>query len=334
MKRREFITLLGGVAAWPVAAMAWPLAARAQQPAMPVIGFLDPTSPDMYADRLRAFRQGLKDTGYVERENVAIEHRWAENQIDRLPELATELVRRQVAVITTGGGPTAPLAAKAATTTIPIVFAVGEDPVRLGLVASLNRPGGNLTGINFFNTELTAKRLELLREVVPGAARVAVLVNPTIAANTESVVRDVGAAARAVGLQIQVLNAGTSREIEAVFAAFVRERPDALLVSGDAFFASRRVQLALLAARHALPGSYASRQFAEAGGLMSYGSNIADAYRQLGVYTGRILKGAKPADLPVVQASKIEFVINALTARVLGLTVPDKLLVAADEVIE
>jgi len=329
VRRREFITLLGG------AACAWPLAVRAQQPpAMPVIGLLNPLWPDSLGDRLRAFRQGLKDTGYVEGENVAIEYRWAENQIDRLPELATELVRRQVAVITTGGGPTAPLAAKAATTTIPIVFAVGEDPVRLGLVASLNRPGGNLTGINFFNTELTAKRLELLREVVPGAARVAVLVNPTIAANTESVVRDVGAAARAVGLQIQVLNAGTSREIEAVFAAFVRERPDALLVSGDAFFASRRVQLALLAARHALPGSYASRQFAEAGGLMSYGSNIADAYRQLGVYTGRILKGAKPADLPVVQASKIEFVINALTARLLGLTMPDKLLVAADEVIE
>jgi putative ABC transport system substrate-binding protein len=324
--RREFITLLGGAAA------AWPLAARAQQ--MPVIGFLDPTSPDMYADRLRAFRQGLKDTGFVERENVAIEHRWAENQIDRLPELATDLVRRQVAVITTGGGPTAPLAAKAATTTIPIVFAVGEDPVRLGLVDSLNRPGGNLTGINFFNTELTAKRLELLREVVPGAARVAVLVNPTIAANTESVVRDVGAAARAVGLQIQVLNASTSREIEAAFAAFVRERPDALLVSGDAFFASRRVQLALLTARHALPGSYASRQFAEAGGLMSYGSNIGDAYRHLGVYTGRILKGAKPADLPVVQASKIELVINALTARVLGLTVSPQLLARADEVIE
>src|SRR6516165_332159 len=320
MKRREFVTLLGGAAAWP-------LAARAQQQvAMPVVGFLDPTSPDMYADRLRAFHQGLKDAGYVERENVAIEHRWAENQIDRLPELAIELVRRQVAVITTGGGPTAPLAAKAA--------AVGEDPVRLGLVASLNRPGGNLTGINFFNTELTAKRLELLREVVPGAARVAVLVNPTSATNTESVVRDARAAARAVGLQIQVLNASTSHEIEAAFAAFVRERPDALLVSGDAFFASRRVQFALLAARHALPGSYASRQFAEAGGLMSYGSNIADAYRQLGVYTGRILKGTKPADLPVVQASKIELVINALTARVLGLTVSPQLLARADEVIE
>src|SRR5262245_24692600 len=325
MRRRDFITLLGG------AAVAWPLSARAQQPAMPVIGFLDPTSPDMYADRLRAFRQGLKDTGY---ENVAIEHRWAENQIDRLPELATELVRRQVAVIITGGGPTAALAAKAATTTIPIVFAVGEDPVRLDLVASLNRPSGNLTGINFFNAELTSKRLELLREVVPGAARVAVLVNPTIATNTESAVRDAGAAARAVGLQIQVLNASTSLEIEAVFAAIVRERPDALLVSGDAFFASRRVQFALLAARHTLPASYASRQFAEAGGLMSYGSNIADAYRQLGVYTGRILKGTKPADLPVVQASKIELVINALTARVLGLTVSPTLLARADEVIE
>ena len=288
----------------------------------------------MYADRLRAFRQGLKDTGYVEGENVAIEYRWAENQIDRLPALAAELVRRRVAVIAATGGVTSTFAAKEATTTIPIVFAVGEDPVRLGLVASLNRPSGNLTGINFFNTELTAKRLELLREVVPGAARVAVLVNPTIAANTESVVRDVGAAARAVGLQIQVLNASTSREIEAAFAAFVRERPDALLVSGDAFFASRRVQLALLTARHALPGSYASRQFAEAGGLMSYGSNIGDAYRHLGVYTGRILKGAKPADLPVVQASKIELVINALTARVLGLTVSPQLLARADAVIE
>src|SRR5262245_37684183 len=325
MRRRDFITLLGG------AAVAWPLSARAQQPAMPVIGFLDPTSPDMYADRLRAFRQGIKDTGYA---NVAIEHRWAEHQIDRLPELATELVRRHVAVIITGGGPTAALAAKAATTTIPIVFAVGEAPVRLDLVASLNRPGGNLTGINFFNAELTAKRLELLREVVPGADRVAVLVNPTIATNTESAVRDAGAAARAVGLQIQVLNASTDREIEAAFAAFVRERPDALLVSGDAFFASRRVQFALLAARHTLPASYASRQFAEAGGLMSYGSNIADAYRQLGVYTGRILKGAKPADLPVVQATKIELVINSLAARVLGLSVPPTLLARADEVIE
>jgi putative ABC transport system substrate-binding protein len=301
---------------------------------MPVIGFLGSPSPEGSEGRLAALRQGLADAGYVDGRNLTIEFRWAENRYDRMPMLVADLIQRKAAVIIAYGAINAALSAKAATTVTPIVFLNGSDPVKFGLVASLNRPGGNLTGINFFNTELTAKRLELLREVVPGAARVAVLVNPTIAANTESVVRDVGAAARAVGLQIQVLNAGTSREIEAVFAAFVRERPDALLVSGDAFFASRRVQLALLAARHALPGSYASRQFAEAGGLMSYGSNIADAYRQLGVYTGRILKGAKPADLPVVQASKIEFVINALTARVLGLTVPDKLLVAADEVIE
>ena len=327
MKRREFITLIGGTAAWP-------LAARAQQAALPVIGFLDSRAADAMTSRLGAFRQGLKELGFAEGENVSVVYRWAENRVDRLPELAAELVRRQASVIVTTGGPTTALAAKTATTTIPIVFLVGEDPVRLGLVASLNRPGGNLTGINFFNAELTAKRLELLREVVPGAARVAVLVNPTIATNTESVVRDAGAAARAVGLQIQVLNASTSGEIEAAFADFVRERPDALLVSGDAFFASRRVQFALLAARHALPGSYASRQFAEAGGLMSYGSNIADAYRQLGVYTGRILKGTKPADLPVVQASKIELVINALTARVLGLTVPPSLIARADEVIE
>ena len=326
MKRREFITLLGGAAAWPITA-------RAQQPAMPVIGYLDTRSPDAVTDRLRAFRQGLKDTGYVERENVGIEYRWAEGQYDRLPELAAELVRRPVTAIVATSTSSA-LAAKAATTTIPVVFLVPEDPVRLGLVASLARPGGNLTGINFFASELAAKRLELLRELVPGATRITVLVNPANATTTDAALRDAVPAARAIGLQIQVLNASTSREIEAAFAAFVRERPDALLVSGDAFFASRRVQLALLTARHALPGSYASRQFAEAGGLMSYGSNIADAYRQLGVYTGRILKGAKPADLPVVQASKIELVINALTARVLGLTVSPQLLARADEVIE
>ena len=317
MNRREFITLLGG------AAVAWPLAARAQQPAMPVIGFLDPRSPDtQLADQLRAFRQGLKDTGYVEGENVAIEYRWAEGQFDRLPALAAELVRRRVAVIATNGGAAAAFAAKAATTTIPIVFIVGEDPVRLGLVASLARPGGNLTGVNLVIGELTAKRLGLLRELVPGAARVAVLVNPANTANAETTLRDVEPAARAMGLQIQILKASTSREIEAAFATFVRERPDALFVGNDAFLTSRRVQLVHLATRHAIPATYAVRDFAEVGGLMSYGVNITDALRQVGVYAGRILKGAKPADLPVVQSSKFELVINAKTARMLGLTVP------------
>jgi putative ABC transport system substrate-binding protein len=269
MKRRDFITLIGGAAAWP-------LAARAQQPAMPVIGFLDIRSPDtMMEGRLRAFRQGLKDTGYVERENVAIEYRWAENQVDRLPALAAELVRK-VAVFVTAGGPVAALAAKAATTTIPIVFIVAEDPVRLGLVASLARPGGNLTGINIFTIELAAKRLELLRELVPGAARMAVLVT---AANAETTVRDVEAAARALGLQIQVFNVSTIREIDAAFATFARERPDALFVSGDPFLSGRRVQLAQLAAFHRLPATYALRDYAEAGGLMSYGPSIADAFR-------------------------------------------------------
>jgi putative ABC transport system substrate-binding protein len=326
-KRREFITLLGGAAAWP-------LAARAQQPAMLVIGFLGGTSPDTFADRVRAFRQGLKDTGYVEGENVAIEYRWAEGQFDRLPALAADLARRQVAVIVATGGITSAFAAKAATTIIPIVFGAGEDPVRLGLVASLARPGGNLTGINFVSTELEAKRLELLRELVPGAARVAVLVNPANATSTETTLRDVEPAARAMGLQIQVLNASTSREIDAAFATFARERPDAIFVGQEVFFVSRRVQLANLAARHAVPMTSGSRDIVEVGGLMSYGSNIADAHRQLGVYAGRILKGAKPADLPVVQSSKFELVINHQTARMLGLTVPDKLLVAADEVIE
>jgi putative ABC transport system substrate-binding protein len=326
-RRREFITLLGGAAAWPIAA-------RAQQkPVMPVIGFLHPTSPESNADRARGFRQGLKDTGYVEGGNVAIEYRYAENQIDRLPELAAELVRRRVAVIAAMGGPGSSFAAKAATAAIPIVFVVNEDPVRLGLVASLARPRGNLTRINTFGAELVAKRLGLLCELVPAAARVAVIVNPTGRA-AEATLQDVEGAARAMGLQIKVLNAGTSREIDVAFATLVRERPDALFVGGDGFLGSRRVQLANLAARHAIPAAFALRDYVEVGGLMSYGTNGTDAYRQAGVYAGRILKGAKPADLPVVQASKFELVINAQTARMLGLTVPDKLLATADEVIE
>jgi putative ABC transport system substrate-binding protein len=328
MRRRDFITALGGAAA------AWSFTAHAQQPAMPVIGFLDSRSSDALTERLRGFRQGLKETGHVEGENVAIEYRWAENQFDRLPALAADLVRRQVTVIATSGGVAAALAAKAATTTIPIVFTSADDPVRQGLVASLARPGGNLTGINFFNVELAAKQLELLRELVPATTRVAVLVNPASTMNTASILRDVEAAARAMRLQIQVLNASTSREIDAAFATFVRERPDALFVNGDSFLNVRRVQLALLAGRHGVPAIYSGREYAEAGGLMSYGSNITDAYRQMGVYVGRILKGAKPVDMPVMQASKFELVINAQTARMLGIAVPPSLLARADEVIE
>jgi len=324
MKRREFITLLGGAAAWP-------LAARAQQ-AMPVIGLLHPASPDTLAHRLRGFRQGLKETGFVEDENVAIEQRWAENQMDRLPELAAALVRRQVSVIAAFGS--AAFAAKAATTAIPIVFGVPEDPVRLGLVPSLAQPGGNVTGINWVTGELVAKRLELLHQLVPAAARVAVLANPADAAATQTTLREVTVAARAMGLQIQILNASTSREINAVFATFARERPDAIFVASDPFFQTRRVQFAALAAHHAIPAIYSSRDYPEVGGLMSYGANVTDAWRQTGAYAGRILKGTKPADLPVVQSSKFELVINAEIARMLGLTVPDKLLVAADEVIE
>jgi putative tryptophan/tyrosine transport system substrate-binding protein len=327
IQRREFITLLGGAAA------AWTLAARAPQPTMPVVGFLDLRSPDAMEGRLRGFRQGLRDTGNVEGDNVTIAYRWAENKVDRLPELVAELIRGRIAVIIASGGVAVAVAAKAATTTIPILFIVSEDPVRLGLVASLPRPSGNLTGVNFFNTELAAKQLELSRELLPRAARVAVFINPA-SATAETTLRDVEPAARAIGLQIQILRASTSQEIDTAFETFARERPDALFISNDAFLNSRRVQLVQLAAHHRVPAFYSGREYSEIGGLMSYGTNIADAYRQVGVYAGRILKGAKPADLPVVQSSKFELVINHQTARMLGLTVPDKLLALADEVIE
>src|SRR5262249_55039974 len=290
IERREFVALLGGAAA------AWPLAARTQQPTPPVIGFLEIRSPETITERLRAIRQGLKETGYVEGENIAIDYRWAE-QMERLPELAAQLVRRQVAVIVTTAGFATALAAKDATTTIPIVFGVTDDPVKHGLVASLARPGGNLTGVNLLSTELTAKRLDLLREMLPRASRIAVLVNPANTVNTQTTLREVEAAARAMGLQIQSFNASTSREIDAAFAAFGRERPDAVFVGQDAFYNGRRLQLANWASRHALPITSGSRDICEVGGLMSYGVNIVDAYRQEGVYTGRILKGAKPADL-------------------------------------
>ena len=327
LRRREFITLLGGAAA------TWPLAARAQQAAMPVIGFLHPASPDGNADRVRFFRQGLKEAGYDEGENAAVEYRWADNQPERLPALAVDLIRHRVAVIVTFG-PAAAFAAKAATTTIPVVFLVPEDPVRLGLVASLARPGANLTGINFFAAEVVAKRLELLRELVPDAARIAVLVDPAVPTSAESTEREAEEAARAMGLQIKMHAVKTGGDIDAVFASFGGERPDAVLAAISAFLVDRRVQLALQAMLHRLPATYALREFAEAGGLMSYGANLRDACRQVGVYAGRILKGTKPADLPVVQSSKFELVINHQTARMLGLTVPDKLLVGADEVIE
>ena len=326
--RRAFITLLGG------AAVAVPLAARAQQPAMPVIGFLDARFPDAMADRLRGLRQGLSETGYVEADSVTLLYRWAENKVDRLPEMAAELVRRRVAAIIASGGIAAILAAKAATATIPVIFIVSEDPVRLGLVKSLARPEGNLTGINFYNSELVAKQLELLRELVPQAAAVAAFANPASTNTFEITLRDNEPAARAMGLQVKLLRASTSWEIDAAFAGLASERPDALFVGNDAFFNSRRVQLVQLAAHNRLPAIYSGREYSEIGGLISYGTNIGDAYRQAGVYAGRVLKGAKSGDLPVLQSSKFELVINNQTARTLGLTVPDKLLVAADEVIE
>jgi len=325
-KRREFVTLLGGAAAWPVAA-------RAQQSGMPTIGLLDPRPSGTMEDLLRAFRQGLKDTGYVEGENVTIVYRFAEGQFDRLPELTADLLQRRVSVLFASVNAAA-LAAKAATATIPVVFIVSDDPVRRGLVSSLARPGGNLTGINFLTNELAGKRLELLRELVPGVARLAVLVNSGNAPSTETMLKDLEPAARAMGLQSQVLSASSSAEINVAFATFMRQRPDALFVNLDPLFTSRRVQLATLATRHAIPMTSGNRQITEAGGLMSYGASTTDAWRQAGVYSGRILKGAKPADLPVVQASKFELVINAETARMLGLTVSPSLLATADEVIE
>ena len=328
MQRREFITLIGG------AAVAWPVAARAQQPAMPVVGFVRDGSADANARYAAAFRKGLNETGYVEGQNVTVEYHWLEGQYDRLPALMADLVHRRVAVIATPGNTPGAVAAKAATATIPIVFSVGGDPVRLGLVASLARPGGNATGINFFVNELAAKRLRLLYDLVPKAVRVAVLVNPANTVLTEPTLREVQEAAPAIGLQIQILDASTIGEIDAAFATLARDRPDALFVTADSFFTSRRGQFATLAARDKIPATYSQRDFVAAGGLMSYGTDLADGFHQVGVYTGSILKGAKPAELPVLQSSKFVFVINLQTARALGIEVPPGLLSIADEVIE
>jgi putative tryptophan/tyrosine transport system substrate-binding protein len=328
MRRREFIALMGGAAA------AWPIAARAQQPALPVIGFVNAGSAEASAGYVAAFRKGLGENGYVEGRNVTVEYHWLEGQYDGLPALMADLVRRRVAVIATPAADAAAITAKAATATIPIVFGVGGDPVRLGLVASLARPGGNATGINFFTGELAAKRLELLHKLVPKAVRVAVLVNPANGPSTEATLRDVPEAARTIGLQIQVLNASTSEEIDAAFTTLARERPDALFVDPDGFFHSRRVQFATLAARDRIPAAYAARDTVAVGGLMSYGTNTADTFRQVGFYTGNILKGAKPADLPVTRPTRFEFVINLQTARALGIDVPPGLLAIADEVID
>jgi putative ABC transport system substrate-binding protein len=328
MRRREVIGLLSG------AAFGWPVAARAQQPALPVVGFINGGAPDTGARNVAAFRKGLSETGTVEGQNVSVEYHWLEGQYDRMPALVADLVRRQVAVIATPGSDLAALAAKAATATIPIVFGVSEDPVRRGLVASLAHPGGNATGINWFVQEVVAKRLRLLHDLVPKALRVAVLVNPTNISIAKSTLRDVQDAAPTIGLQIQILNAATIGEIDAAFASFAHERPDALFVGPDAFFSSRRVQFATLTARDKIPTAYTTRDAVEAGGLMSYGTDIADMFRQVGVYTGKILKGTKPADLPVLQSTKFEFVINLQTARALGIVVPPGVLSIADEVIE
>ena len=327
MQRREFITLLGGAAA------AWPLAARGQNPVMPLIGFLHVASAKPFAHIVAGFRQGLKESGFVEGQNVEIEFRWAEGQIDRLPEMAADLIHRRVAVLATGGGEASAFAAKAATSTIPIVFNIGNDPVQVGLVASLNRPGGNVTGVNILTTELETKRLGLLHEMVPTASIIAHLVNPNYPL-TKTNVSDFAAAARVMGLQIILVQASSESEISAAFAAILQKRAGALLVGADPFFNGRRNQIVALAASHALPSIYEQREFAAAGGLMSYGTSIADAYRQMGIYAGRILKGEKPADLPVVQSVKFELIINLKTAKTLGLTLPSGLLSIADEVIE
>jgi ABC-type uncharacterized transport system substrate-binding protein len=324
--RRNFIALLGAAAAWPIAV-------RAQQPAMPVIGYLNPGVPDVYADQLRAFRDGLKENGFVEGSTVAIDYHWAENKPERLPSLADQLVRRPVNVLTSVSAPAAVAAAKA-TTTVPTVFIVPEDPVRLGLVGSLARPGGNATGVNFFAAELAAKRLELLRALVPDAMRVAVLLNPAEPTIEAANRRDVEAAAAAMGLHLRIVNAGTIAELDAAFGALATDRPDALFISSGPFFADRSVQLAQLAARHAIPAIGSNRRFSQVGGLITYGTSLTDAHRQAGVYVGRILKGANPADLPVVQSTKFELVVNASTARMLGIGMPPALLATADEVIE
>jgi putative ABC transport system substrate-binding protein len=326
MERREFITLLGGTAAWP-------FAAGAQQAAMPVVGFLGTTTPDDFADRVAAFREGLKQAGYIEGQNVVVEYHWPEGNYDRLPTLAADLVRRQVAVIAAVGGEPSPLAAKAATATIPIVFSIGGDPVRLGLVASLNRPGGNITGVNFFQSELGAKRLGLLHELVPNATVIGMLVNPTFA-DAETHARDAKDAAIPLGLQIHVVRARTVDDFDAAFAALAQQKINALLLANDAFFLSERRKLIALAARYAIAAIYFWREFALDGGLMSYSPSLAQAYRQVGIYTGKILSGTKPADLPVVQPTKFEFVINLKTAKTLGLAFPPGLLAITDEVIE
>jgi putative ABC transport system substrate-binding protein len=327
LQRRTFIAGLGSAAAWP-------LAARAQQSGTPVIGFLNGASLDTSMRSLAAFRAGLGDSGYVEGQNVAIEYHWLEGQYDRLPAVMAELIRHRVAAIAIPSTRAAALAAKTATSNIPIVFGVGEDPVRLGLVASFARPGGNATGINFLNQEANAKRLALLYELVPKARHVAVLLNPANATNAETTLREVQEAVRAIGLQLHVLKASTSREIDAAFTNFARDRPDALFITGDEFFTSRRVQLATLAARDRIPTAYTDRDSVVAGGLMSYGADSVEAWHHVGAYTGQILKGAKPADLPVVQSTKFKFVINRQTARTLDLTIPETLLAIADEVIQ